>query len=290
MSFDITTSFVKQYGSNVQLLSQQKGSILQKNNAVRVETGVGEHWFFDQIGATSARRVTTRHADSPLISTPHSRRRVTPYDYDWGDLVDQLDKVKTLNDPTNEYAINAAHAMGRAKDDLLIEAFFADASTGQDGGTTTSYDTGNDVVHGSSGMSVAKLLSAKEVLDGGDVDPDIPRFILVSPTEITDLLNTTEVASSDYNTVKALAKGEISDFCGFHFLVSNRLEESSDGNERYCPVWAQDGMLLAVAQDYTARIEERSDKRFSTYVYFSMSIGATRMEEAKVARIKTWIG
>jgi hypothetical protein len=74
-----------------------------------------------------------------------------------------------------------------------------------------------------SGLTLAKLIEAKEILDSGNVDPSIPRYIACSPKQVTDLLNNTTVTSSDYNTVKALAMGEINTFVGFNFIVSNRL-------------------------------------------------------------------
>nr|NIO10633.1 hypothetical protein [Deltaproteobacteria bacterium] len=81
MSDQITTAFVKQFGRNIDFLVQQKGSRLRP--AVRVETGVvGTHAYYDQIGATSAQLKASRHGDTPLIPTPHSRRRVTLYDYE----------------------------------------------------------------------------------------------------------------------------------------------------------------------------------------------------------------
>jgi len=94
MSVEITTAFVKQYSANVALLSQQKGSRFR--SAVREESQRGEHGFYDQIGSTTARKRTERHGDTPLISTPHSRRRVSLVDYDWADLIDDMDKVKML--------------------------------------------------------------------------------------------------------------------------------------------------------------------------------------------------
>ena len=48
MSTQITTAFVQQFSSNVQLLSQQRGSVLRK--AVSEESVTGEKAFFDQIG------------------------------------------------------------------------------------------------------------------------------------------------------------------------------------------------------------------------------------------------
>ena len=73
---NITTAMVKQFGANVDLLSQQKGSKLR--NAVRVETGiVGEEAYIDQLAKTTAQKKTTRNADTPLIKSDHRRRRLT---------------------------------------------------------------------------------------------------------------------------------------------------------------------------------------------------------------------
>ena len=67
MSTQITTSFVKQYSANVQLLVQQMGSRLR--GAVTLEAGkVGEEVYMDRISATDAQKVTTRHGDSPQIA------------------------------------------------------------------------------------------------------------------------------------------------------------------------------------------------------------------------------
>jgi hypothetical protein len=132
-------------------------------------------------------------------------------------------------------------------------------------------------------MTLAKLIEAKKILDSNDVDPSIRRYIAVSPAQIESLLNNTTVTSSDYNTVKALVQGEIDTFLGFKFIVSNRL--SKEGNIRSCFAWAEDGIKLAVGKDVMARIDERSDKSYSTQVYYCATFGATRMEEAKVVQI-----
>ncbi len=99
MSVQITTAFVNQFSSNIQMLSQQMGSLLR--NAVDVETVNGEKAFFDQVGSAAAVLRTTRHADTPLVDTPHSRRMVTMSDYEYADLIDDQDKVRLLVDPTS---------------------------------------------------------------------------------------------------------------------------------------------------------------------------------------------
>ena len=282
MSTQITTAFVNQFSSNIQMLSQQMGSLLR--NAVDVETVNGEKAFFDQVGSAAAVLRTTRHADTPLVDTPHSRRMVTMSDYEYADLIDDQDKVRLLVDPTSTYARAAAAAMGRAMDDVIISAALGSALTGKDGTTSTPFDSNNQIAVDASGLTLAKLIAAKEILDSNDVDPSIPRYIAVSPKQVTNLLDDPEVTSADYNTVRALVKGELDTYVGFKFITTNRLGLDGSGDRR-CFAWAMDGIKLAVGKEPTARIDERADKSYATQVYYCMSVGATRMEEAKVVEI-----
>jgi len=285
MSSQITTAFVEQYSANIQMLSQQMGSLLK--DAVRNESVVGKDAYFDQIGKVTAQIKASRHSDTPQIDTPHSRRRVALADYEFADLIDQQDKVRLLIDPTSSYAKAAAYAMGRATDDVIIAAALGTANTGVAGGTPVGMLAANIIAVGIGGantMNIAKLAAAKARLDIGDVDPSIKRHIIMSPTEISDLLNNTTVTSSDFNTVKALVHGEIDSFMGFKFHVSNRLVDNGAGNTQ-CIAFAEDGILLGVGKDVTARIDERSDKSYATQVYYCQTIGATRMEEAKVVSV-----
>ena len=281
MSTQVTTAFVQQYSANVQMLSQQRGSLLR--DAVRMENIVGKNAFFDQIGQATAQKRTTRHGDTPQMDTPHARRRVSLIDYEYADLIDDQDKVRMLIDPTSDYAQAAAFAMGRAMDDEIIAAATGTAFTGETGSTSTALPAGQKIADDSADLTLAKLIQAKKTFDLASVDPSIQRYIAVGPNQIESLLNNTTVTNSDFNTVKALVQGEIDTFLGFKFIVSNRLAKV--GNIRSCFAWAEDGLLLGVGKDVTARIDERADKGYATQVYYCMSIASARMEEEKVVQI-----
>jgi hypothetical protein len=250
MSSQITTAFVQQYSANLQHLSQQKGSRLR--GLVRTEMVRGKQASFDQIGSQSASVRTTRAADTLLNDTPHSRRMVTLADYEVADLIDDQDKLRMIVDPTSSYAQAQAFAIGRSMDDVIITA-----ATGE----------------------------AKYIMDNNDVDPSIPRVMVIGPKQLQDLLESTTITSSDYNTVKALVQGELNTFMGFNFITSTRLAHDSGTDVRTCFAYAVDGITLAVAKDLTVRIDERPDKGYAVQVYACMSIGATRMEEEKVVQI-----
>ena len=282
MSVQITTAFVEQYKSNVFHLAQQKGSKLR--DAVRTESIVGKSHFFERIGSTAAVKRTSRHADTPRVDTPHSRRKVTMDDYDWADLIDDSDKVRLLISPQSEYAKAGAYAMGRTMDDVIIAAATGNAFGGVSGGSTIALPAGQKIAHGSTGLTIAKLISAKEKLDAANVDPDEGRTLVCSAKQISDLLGTTQITSSDFNSVKALVQGDIDTFMGFRFIRSERL--GLDGNSnRQVLAFTNTAIGLALGKDIQTKISERADKNYSTQVYLCMTIGATRVEDEKVVEI-----
>lgn len=284
MSTQIEKNYVNQFRSNLELGLQQKGSKLEQT--VRVETQSAEFDYYDSIGATKARRVTERHGDTPLISTPHDRRRVGLVDYDWADLIDKKDKIRLLADPTSSYQVNARYAMGRARDEEIINAFYGKAYTGKDGATEVSFKSGNIISAGATetGLTIAKLIDARTIALEKQNDPDEEWFVGITAKQLNNLLNEDKIQSQDYNNIKALVEGKVDTFMGFKFIVSELFQKV--GNDRLCPVWCKSGMLLAVGEDITVDVSVRNDKRNATQIYVAQSIGATRMHEDKVFQIK----
>lgn len=302
MSQQVDTAFVKQYHDLIERLLQQMGSRFR--GTVRTESQNGEEAFWEQVGSVEAVEVTTRHGDSPMVDTPHARRRVTLRQFDVGDMIDTFDKVKMLIDPASIYVQNFVDALNRKVDDLVIGksddsftvngGFFGTAYTGKAGTTSTTFTSGNVIAVDyantgvNSNMTINKLIEARRLLLSYENDPQRESwYIAWSASQLASLLRTTEVTSSDYNTVKALVRGEINTFLGFNFIHSERLlETASASGIRKCPAWTKNGMLLSFGKDITTRVAERPDKRFSWYAYAMLSAGVTRMQENKVLDIR----
>jgi len=306
MSDQVSTAFVKQFGATVELKLQQNGSKVR--SCVTEEPMHSEEQFFEQIGSTSVNEVVNRHGDSPLNTTPHDRRRVTLRSFDWGDLIDKFDKVKMLIDPSSPYVQNAAKAMGRALDDVILGggvagespigtygdgstgAILGTAYTGKAGATTQAFDTTNQVVAmnfgGTNvGLTVPKLVDARRIFKAAEVDLDQEElYIAVSAIQEANLLNTTQVTSSDYAGVKALVQGDVDTFLGFTFKRTQRIPKT--GSDWYVLSWVKSGIKLGVGADIQSEIEKRGDKRFSWYAYLMMMFGGVRMEEGKAVRIQ----
>jgi len=290
MSFEITTAFVEEYKSTITMLAQQKGSRLR--SCVRNEDITGENAYFEQIGEAEAEDIIDRHGDSPIMHTPHRRRRVNPVDSDWGDMIDRLDKVKMLTDPTSSYTKAGGWALGRKMDDRIIDAATGTAYTGKNGTTAVALPAAQIIpvnYSGSNeGLTIGKLIAAKSLFGQNEVDEDDPMnklYMAVAQLQLDDLLATTQVTSADYNTVKALVKGEVDSFMGFDFKRTERLALNTSTDIRTCFAWAASGICLGINQDIQGEIAKRADKRFSWYVYACMSVGASRMEEEKVVSV-----
>ena len=191
-----------------------------------------------------------------------------------------------LIDPTSPYAVNGSYALGRSMDDTIISAALGTSKTGENGSTNTAFDTTNQqIASGSAGLTISKLREAKKILMENEVDMEMDElFIIVTAKQMDDLLGTTEVTSSDYNTVKALVQGDVDTFMGFKFKHSERLTVDGSSDRRVI-AFAKSGMHLGVWNDINARISERDDKSYANQVYVKGTWGATRTEEGKVVEV-----
>lgn len=280
---EVSTAFVKQFGNTLLHLVQQKGSRLRRS-VVIVPNVTGEEFSQDQLGTQTAKKKTTRNADTPITAPDHQRRWGTLFDYEVAQLHDKQDQLKMLLDPTSQYMQSQANALGRAQDDVIIAAASGTARADKTGSTDTSLGSGQKIAVAGDGLTIAKLISASEILNASDVDPDEPRYCVYSAKQLTNLLNTTQVTSADFNSVKALVEGKVNTFMGFIFIRSQRLE--TDGaSSRLVLCYTQTAIALGVAQELTARVDERADKSYAKQTYASLGIGAVRLEEEKVVQV-----
>ena len=208
-------------------------------------------------------------------------------DYNWADLIDKADKVRMLADPTSEYMKAGVWAMGRVMDDIIIAAMSGNATSidETDASSNVALPAAQKIaVSGTTDMNLTKLRTAKKILDASDVDPDLPRHIVMKSNQFFDLLNDEEITSGDYNTVKALVAGEIDTYLGFKFHRSERLAVDSSG-DTLCLAWIPEGIGMSMGMDVKTEISERPDKNYSTQVYAQMCLGAVRIEDEKVVEI-----
>ena len=297
MSVQITTAMVEQYSANVEYLAQQMNS--RFSGKVRMESQHGKTRFYEQVGATVAIKITTRHGDTPRINTNHERRATYLNQYVWADLVDNLDKVELLIDPTSAYAANAAMAFNRAKDDEVIAAAtgtsFADVGTGSGAVSpvvlpaanqiAVSYADPSATTSGTNyGLTINKLIAARSILDQAEYPEGSKLYYVYQRQQLDNLLRSVSTFNDIHTAgVKALVNGDSQRFMGFEFIRSQRLAVSSQICTNFA--YVESALLMAIGQDARGRISERADKNYSTQVFMDMSLGATRMQEPLVASV-----
>ena len=296
MSFQVTTAFVQNYKDNLELLLQQRGSKLR--GAVSSDTYFGKDAkMVEQIGAVKAVKRLTRHGDTPLVETPHDARWVNPTDYDVPDLIDDVDKLRMIIDPTNAYALNQASALGRAMDQEIIDAALGTAKTGENGTINTVFDTANTIAVGfgagsNTGLTLPKLREAQRLLMTNDADESERMYVAMQAKQHDDQLGETQVVSLDFQTKPVLEDGRILRYMGFDFVVFGGKNDTQsaiinvDGSGfRRCFAWVESGLHLGIWNDINVDIGPRRDKLNSMQVLSTGTFGATRTQEDKVIEI-----
>jgi hypothetical protein len=296
MSVNIDTVFVQKFRSDLQMLAEQEQSRLR--DCAIVESVIGRSAWFDQIGHVAAQENTTRNGDTPITDVPFSRRLIHIKDWDVHELIDRKDERKMLAGPVPKVASVLNAAMNRAMDQDFLVSIFATAYTGASGATTVAFPAANQIAvndwsngagSGNAGLTISKLISAKEILDNNEVDGDeamAERFIACTPKQISNLLSTTEATSGDFAEVKALVRGEIDSFMGFTFKrLSSRIVPVNGSGFRRVACWQRAGVYIGMNEDITGDIGPRRDKRGATQASCFASWGIARVEESRVVEI-----
>jgi len=296
MSINLLSHYSQQYASNVALLLQQK----QSKFAAAVTTGsyTGEQASpVDQVGVVEMSQVNSRFEPKTRTDAPVDRRWVSPSDWDIQQLIDTFDKLKMVADHKSAYVQNTVNSINRRKDRTIIAAFTADAQTGKTGTTATSILAGNTVsvsVGGTtSGMNVAKIKAALELLQGHEVDEDDQIYCAINAGANADLLNEIQVIGAEYRAAMdpVIVNGRLKRLLGVEFIHSQLLVTGTDdaaGTSRSIPLWAKSGMHLGMWQNQKMEVREAKEYKGNPWeVYAFQSLGATRLEEKKITRI--WV-
>lgn len=281
-----STAYIQQYNNTIYLLAQQQDNRFAQ--AVAVDTNwTGSAKFYDQYNQDVAVELVTRYADTPTQLPDFRRRMVTPRYFVSSTLEDPKDALQMAIDPKSTMMQAKMAAFNRTKDDIIISAQGGTAYTGQTGTTAVTFPTANKIVFNQfttgNGLTKAKVLAAKRILDANEVDAT-DRFLSHTAAQLEDLLNTTEVTSSDYNVVKALVQGELKTWCGFNFIHSERLLTDAVSS-RLIYAWQKMAVQLAIQKEMEGRVDERADKNFAWQVYMRMCLGSTRLEEGRIVQI-----
>lgn len=284
----ITEAFRNEYNDVLLHLVENKGNRLLKTVLFDPEFS-GEAKYYDQLGQTAVITRTSRNQATPIIDALWDKRKLTAVDYIHNFVVDKGDSLSMAINPNTGLVKSQGRAFSRATDKVIYDSLLGTAYSGKAG---TTSNTISNTVTCTGGLTIAKLLEIKETLDLEDVDDpeEDERFLVLTAYEITDLLNTTEIKSSDYDTVKALAAGTVNSFCGFNFIRLSPTSKTNGiltraSNVNYCVAYVKSGLMFGAKKGLESRVDERKDLNYSTQFWAEKIMGAVRLEEEKVVAV-----
>ena len=249
MARSLTNNEVAEFDAQVKQ-AYQGTSVLRQT--IRVKTGVvGATHQFPKFGKGLA---TPRLPQTDVIPMNVQQDNVVATLEDWNapEYTDIFDQQKVNYSERSELATTIAMAIGRRQDQLIIDAFIAGTPTAVVDATAAK-------------LSSAKISEVARKLNEEAV-PSSDRHIVWSPAAQEQLLGSTEATSSDFNTVKALVRGEINTFQGFQFHMIETRDEGGlpkSGNNRTCLAYhggMRGSMGLAVGIDFRTTVDWIAEK------------------------------
>lgn len=297
-SYSVPEHHVKMYTANVNAALNKQGGILGAYVSANGYSGEKAQ-VVNFLGPVEFVERDTPYGDTQLSEVEHTQRWISGREFDCAILIDRLDTLKMIYDPTSPYVERMREAAARKMDEIIMDKFFAIAKTGKDGSTNTVFPSRDTVAHGGTRMSVAKLRAVRKLLKKRHVNlrTSVP-FIGVTSEQTDDLLGEVAVGSSDYNAVKPLVDGEVSNFMGFMFVPYEDNGSSANGRGipteavagpatiRNCPVWVNDGMHFGLWDSLQIVVGPRPDKNNIKQAHATFTAGATRLEEGKVMQLQ----
>lgn len=283
------------YSQVILPLARQERSMLY--DTVFVKTDItGKLFYQDQIGNWAMSAKTSANADTPENDPNLARTRIDIATYNDARLMDRSLQLQELSDPLSMSSVCIQSSVGVQIDTVIYKAFGSIAYRGETGAIAVSFPSSKTVAvnfdgvvtegtAANTGLTVAKIRRAAALLDAAGV-PSGDRTFVASATAKEQLLGTVAATSTDYNTVKALCSGDIGTFVGFtfKFMPDGIISKSSNVADYYA--YHKTGVCFGMLEELFLRITEREDKSFSKQVYYEISCGAARLEEAKVIKIQ----
>lgn len=290
MSLEITQYYETEFAKNWEMKLQQKDARLMPT--VTTDSFGGKRKSYNQLDVGSMQEVTERKGDTPDGDSTGSKYWIYRRKFEFVRTWDEDDEMQlgsiALPNSDEITSFNAAEA--RTKDDVIIQALYSSRFIGENGTDIDTFPGTQDiakdytvegVVAADSGLTVEKIIKARQTLDEAEVE-DGDRFFITSSQQITDLLNTTKATSSDYVNVKHLHDGKIDMFCGFKFIRSERLPVASA--VRACFAYHKSAIKFADA-GRNVHMDVLPNRRHAKQLRGVARMGAVRTQNELVVRV-----
>jgi len=297
------------YQQNVQMLAQQmKIPILDA--VTRIEgsgLAMSVADYFEASEYAEQEQRTRRNAEMQI----DAKRRFVFHRKDIinSGYIDKEDKLRAAQDPTSPLMTNRLAAVRRGIHDRILgikkkgARFIVDQSEGRgilgkatEGAetpmTTVDLPGSQTIVHGSTGLTLAKLIEAKERLHLADfgLEDDDPLNALISPKQITDLINLAAATAGSLNPFlqQQLVDGKPTPLMGINWIPSNRVPHTAATGSavRMIPIWSKKNIPAAFWEDIQGTMWNDTHADNKPFQKVWANLDATRHQDGGVIVIQ----
>lgn len=291
MTINIDHNFYAHFNANLahnvkQMSSKLRGAVMEVSEG-------GERFTRDKLTSPVdvPDVVASRHANTVVSDISHNRRSGFPVDFVHTVMLDEEDKLRLLADPTSAYNTEVAAMFNRKIDDIIIEALLGNAYTGKNGTTTLALPAAQQITHDTVGLTAAKLRTARQTLMAGNVDLDRERMTLVTSSKgYEDLLNETDLKSTDFVNFQSTADGRVPRVLGFDIMNCERLTSytgtSAATTNRPAIIFSKDAVILNVMKDISGEVVKNPERNNNWQITYKMTVAALRLHDEKVIDVR----
>jgi len=273
MAQNVSTAFVTLFESEVKQAYQGEALL---RGTMRTRSNVqGNTVKFPKIGKGVA-SVRVPQTDVTPLNVTYSQVTLSLTDYIAAEYRDIFHQSHINFDERRELVEVVSKSIARRMDQICIDALDAASSP-----STVATSVGG----AGTNMNIAKLRAAAKALNENNV-PSEDRYLLMHASQLDALLGETETTSSDFATVKALVRGEISSFMGFNIITMGDRDEGGlpKPSTRTCYAWHKDS--LGYAESMAQKTEVNYVPEKTSFLVSSMfSAGAIAIDDEGIVQI-----
>ncbi|MBT0667023.1 hypothetical protein HT136_01405 [Novosphingobium profundi] len=220
----------------------------------------------------------------------------------YAEIIENSDQLQTSIGLQGAATKNGTGVINRSKTRRILEGFFGNRISGQDGTTVNAFPASSfiDVDVGgaaATGMNTDKLIGANTFLTENYVPDEAERFMILTAQDNAKLLKEVPATSSDFKGAfgGTFMNGKIMSMLGWTFIhleLDNPLLGpvpglATDANGyRLNPFWVKPGLVLNYWQRLRAEVGKIAQKRFMPGVLAGTTCAASRTQEGMTGIIR----
>ncbi len=284
MASTIDQAYISTFENILRHLAQQAETKLRAHVQERGKQSKDHAW--ERLGTSEVVQKTSRLTPTPVADTPWSRRLSVAKTFHNADSTEDADIVQMLIDPNSNLAMSLGYSVKRGWDREIISAATSDALDG-DGVTLIPLPAAQIVGTGyANPISFDMVTEVQERFMNNNIDPDVPKVMVVGPTQIRKLMQLTEQTSADYVKAQALQNyGIVPNWMGFTWIYSTLLNVPA-ADQLDCFAMTKRALGMQMNHEMKVRVAEDPSVSFAWRIYVESTYGAVRVEDEHLVKLE----